>query len=40
MFVTYFYNESKLIIFEQSENEEYKNRYEDESISFVKESEG
>lgn len=40
MFVTYFYNESKLIIFEQSENEEYNNRYEDESIYFVKESEG
>lgn len=40
MFVTYFYNESKLIIFEQCENEEYNNRYEDESIYFVKESEG
>jgi len=40
MLITYFYNESKLIIFEQSENEEYNNRYEDESIYFVKESEG
>lgn len=40
MFVTYFYNESKLIIFEQTDNEEFNNRYEDESIYFVKESEG
>ena len=39
MFVTYFYNESKLIIFEQSDNVEINNRYEDESIYFVKESE-
>ena len=40
MFVTYFYNDSKLIIFEQTKNQEYNNRYEDESIYFVKESEG
>ena len=40
MFVTYFYNESKLIVFEQSDSEEYNNRYEDELIYFVKESEG
>ena len=39
MFVTYFYNESKLIIFEQNDNVEINNRYEDESIYFVKESE-
>ena len=40
MFVTYFYNDSKIVIFEQSDNEEFNNRYEDETIYFVKESEG
>ena len=40
MFITYFYNESKMIIFEESNDEEFNNRYEDESIYFVKESEG
>lgn len=36
MFVTYFYNESKIIIFEQTNDEELNNRYEDDSIYFVK----
>ena len=40
MFITYFYNDSKIIIFEETNNLEYNNRYENESIYFVKESEG
>lgn len=40
MFITYFYNDSKIIIFEQTNNLEYNNRFENESIYFVKESEG
>ena len=40
MFVTYFYNDSKLIIFEQTDDEEFNARYEDDSIYFVKESVG
>lgn len=40
MFVTYFYNDSKLIIFEQTNDEEFNARYEDDSIYFVKESVG
>lgn len=40
MFITYFYNESKTIIFEQSDDALINSRYEDETIYFVKESEG
>ena len=40
LFITYFYNDSKIIIFEETNNLEYNNRYENESIYFVKESEG
>ena len=40
MFVTYFYNDSKLIIFEQTNDEEFNARYEDDSIYYAKESVG
>jgi hypothetical protein len=40
MFITYFYNDSKMIIFEQANDKELNNRYEDDLIYFVKESVG
>ena len=38
MFITYFYNDGKKVIFEESQNEEYNHRYQNELIYFVKES--
>ena len=38
MFITYFYNDGKKVIFEKSQNEEYNHRYQNELIYFVKES--
>lgn len=37
MFITYFYNDKKKILFELTDDDEYNHRYEDELIYFVKE---
>lgn len=40
VFVSYYFNDNKTIIFEETNNRELNKRYEDELIYFVKESEG